>query len=312
MSNTPKELVGLVLDKINELGDADARDYFGVSAGTISAWKSLKTFPSIVAAQKAWDESLLCQSPEVWSATGSESVCILLPVYETVEPFFMLSFLKALKQYGIERVNIIPKTRTLIEEARNDLVSRAMLTNAEWFIFADVDMILPCGNAAFLRKMGVTIPESVGNLNAITRLMSHPKEYRIVGSLYKDRRAGERVLCAKAFASPQENVRLLGLFKGETKPAGLEEAGGWVAPGWMRIHRSVFDEMLAEAKKPGSKMEEILPPPPPRDKEPVGYFGRTSRWRGEDVAFGRRAEMIGIKSWIDTSLLCGHVGRRVF
>ena len=61
--NTPTNLVRLVLDKIAELGDKRAQEYFEVSAGTISAWKSLKTFPSLVAAQKVWDDSLLCQTP---------------------------------------------------------------------------------------------------------------------------------------------------------------------------------------------------------------------------------------------------------
>lgn len=312
MDHTPRELVRLVTDKIAELGDAAACEYFEVSLGTIKAWKSLKTFPSILAAQRVWDDSLACQSPEVWKGTGNEKVAILLPIYETAEPFFMISLLAALRGYGMENVIIIPKTRTLIEEARNDLIARAQLTSAEYYLFMDVDMILQFGNPSMSRKMGMTIPDKALVLNSITRIMSHPKEVKIVGGLYKDRRAGNRVQCSKAYANPQENARLMGMFDGSTPIGGLEDAGGWVALGFVRFHKSVFTDMLAEAQKPNSPIADILPPPPPRDKEPVGYFGRSSKHRGEDIAVGRRAESIGITTFIDTSILLGHVGRRVF
>lgn len=312
MDNTPKELVRLVLDKIQELGDKPAAEYFEVSAGTIKAWKSLTTFPSIVAAQKCWDDSLICQSPEIWRGTGNEKVAILLPIYEAVEPFFLVSFLAALRAYGMENVVIIPKTRTLIEEARNDLIARAQLTGCEYYLFIDVDEILQFGNPAMSKKMGVTAPDAALVLNSIARIMSHPKEIKIVGGLYKDRRGGNKAQCAKGYGNPQENARLLGLFDGKTPLGGLEDSGGWCAMGFVRIHKSVFTDMLAEAQKPGSPLADILPPPPPRDKEPVGYFGRSSKWRGEDIAYCRRAEVIGVTTWIDTSILLGHVGRRVF
>lgn len=310
--NTPRELVRLVLDKINELGDKAAQEYFEVSAGTISAWKTLKTFPSIVAAQKCWDESLAAQSPEIWNGNGKEKIAILLPMYETVEPFFLVSFLKMLKGYGMENVTIIPKTRTLIEEARNDLVDRAMLTPCQKFVFLDVDMIPPCGSPGLLKKMGVNIPEKNALINALAKITSHPDDKRIVGALYRDRRGGHRAQVAKAFGSPQENARLISMFEGKEPTVGLEDSGGWIALGMVMAHRNVFEQMRAEAVKPGSPLAEICPPPPPRDKEPFGYFGRSSKHRGEDVAFGRRAEMIGIKTYIDTDILCGHVGRRVF
>jgi hypothetical protein len=310
--NTPRELCKLVLDKIQELGDKAAQEYFSVSAGTISAWKTLKTFPSIVAAQKVWDESLAAQSPEIWNGNGKEKVAILLPMYETVEPFFLISFMKMLKGYGLENVTIIPKTRTLIDEARNDLVDRALLTPCKKFVFLDADMIPPCGSPGLSKKMGVNIPESKAIINGLARITSHPDEFRIIGGLYKDRRGGTRAQCAKGFGNPAENARLLGLFDGKTEATGLEDAGGWVAMGMTMFHRNVFEQMRTEAVKPGSPLAEICPPPPPRDKEPFGYFGRSSKFRGEDIAVCRRAESIGIKTWIDTSLLCGHVGRRVF
>lgn len=310
MDNTPRELVRLVLDKIQELGDVKAREYFEVSAGTISAWKSLKTFPSIVAAQKCWDENPVCRAPEIWGKAGETPITMLLPIYGDMSGLNHVTLFANYRKYGIDKITIIPRFRTLIEEARNDLVKTFLATKAEWCVFCDDDMVLPTGNAAFLRKNGWNVPERLGNRVALERLMSHPKEYRIVGGLYRDRRGGTKAQCERAFRSPTENARLLDIMSGKNaKDDGLEE-NGWVATGFLRVHRSVFEEM-AEAAKPGGPLADIAAPPEHGDR-PLGYFGRTSKFRGEDVAFGRRAEMIGIKSYCDVGLYCGHKGDAIF
>jgi hypothetical protein len=192
------------------------------------------------------------------------------------------------------------------------LAEKFLLTTARYALFIDADMIVPCGSAPLMRKMGVHTPDMKAMRNAIQRIMSWPEEYRIVGGLYKDRRNGNKVQVAKAFSSPGENMRLLGLFDGNNTDDGIEDSGGWVGMGFVRIHRNVFEAMKAEAVKPNSLIAEICPPPAPRDKEPFGFFGRSSKWRGEDVAFCRRAGVIGITTWMDLGIVAGHVGRRVF
>lgn len=304
------ELTRLVLDKIKLLGDAEAATWFDVSPGTILAWKTGKNLPSLAAAQKAYDESLYHQTPEI-QGLEKPAFVLCLPMYENVEPLFLFSLLRCLKLYGIEKVAVIPKIRTLIEEARNDLAEKALLTGSEWIVYADADMVLPCGNGAMLRKQGFNVPEPKASINAIARIMSHPKDVRIVGGLYRDRRGGTKVQCSAGFESPEKNKRLMDLFTTASKDTGLEEVG-WVGFGLVRFHRSVFDEMKAEALKPGGLMPEIAPPPPPRDKEPFGFFGRSSQWRGEDIALCRRAGLIGIKTYIDTSLLMGHRGGKIY
>ncbi len=309
MPTPPQELAALVLDKIGTMPDAEAATYFGVSLGTIAGWKKGKNAPSLAAAQKVWDETLLCQTPELWGKTN-EGIALLLPIYEDPEPMFLITLIRSMRLYGIEKIAIIPKLRTLIEEARNDLAERALLSTAEWFIFADCDMILPCGNGAMLRHAGVPLAEPRASFNAFDRIMSHPKEARIVGGLYRDRRGTGKVQCESAFRAATENERLNGCFTGKTSESRLEEVG-WTAFGFVRVHRSVFEEMKAAAT-PGGILADIAPPPPPRDKEPPGYFGRSNVWRGEDVAFCRRAGKLGIKTYVDTGLVLGHVGKRVY
>jgi hypothetical protein len=307
---TPRELVRLVLDKISELGDKPAQEYFDVSAGTIHAWKTLKTFPSIVAAQKVWDETLACQTPEIWGKAGNVPLTMLLPIYGDMAAMNHITLFANYRKYGIDKINIIPRLRTLIDEARNDLAAKFLATKGEWAVFCDDDSILPTGNAAFLRKHGWNVPERLGNRVALERLMSHPKEYRIVGALYRDRKTGVKAQCERAFRTPQDNARLLDIMAGKnTTDDGLEE-NGWVGTGLIRIHRSVFEEM-AEAAKPGGPLEEMAPPKE-HGERPMGFFGRSSRFRGEDVAMGRRAAQIGIKSYVDCGLYVGHKGEAIY
>jgi hypothetical protein len=310
VDSTPRELVRLVLEKIQELGDKAAADYFEVSPGAIRAWKTLKTFPSIVAAQKVWDESVICQTPEIWGNAGNVPLMMLLPIYGDVAALNHITLFANYRKYGIDKITILPRLRTLIDEARNDLAQKFLASKAEWAVFCDDDMILPTGNVPFLRKNGWDVPERLGSRVALERLMSHPKEYRIVGTLYRDRKTGVRAQCERGFRSPQENARLIDIMTGKnTKDDGLEE-NGWTGTGFIRIHRSVFEEIAAEAK-PGGLLEDIAPPPE-HGERPLGFFGRSSRWRGEDVAFCRRAGLLGIKTFTDVGLYVGHRGDKIY
>lgn len=308
--STPSNLVRLVLDKIAELGDKQAQEYFEVSAGTISAWKTLKTFPSLVAAQKVWDESPICQSPDLWGNAANTPLQIMLPIYREVSGMNHVTLFANYRKYGIEKINIIPRFRTLIDEARNDLAKRFLLSKSEWAVFCDSDMVLPTGNTQFLHKNGWAVPERLGNRVALERIMSWPKEHRIVGALYRDRKSGTKAQCEGGFKSTESNQRLIDILIGKNqKDDGLEETG-WVGTGFMRIHRSVFEEMTAEAK-PGGKLADIAPFYG-RENEAPGYFGRTSQWRGEDVAFCRRAGLLNIRCYVDVGLAAGHEGLRIY
>lgn len=312
MDTTPRELIRLVLDRIQELGDKRAAEYFEVSLGTIKAWRNLTTFPSIVAAQKVWDENPVCQTPEIWGKAGNVPLVMGLPIYGDMSAMNHITLFANYRKYGIDKITIIPRLRTLIDEARNDLAAKFMATpkTAEWFVMSDDDSVLPTGNTQFLRKNGFNIPDRLGSRVALERLMSHPKEYRIVGALYRDRKGGSRAQCEKAFRTPQDNTRLLDIMTGKnSSDDGLEE-NGWTGTGFIRIHRSVLEEM-AEASKNGGPLADIAPPPEHGDR-PLGFFGRSSRFRGEDIAFCRRAGLIGIKTYTDVGLYVGHKGEAIY
>lgn len=307
------ELHKLVLDKIEQLGNAAAMEFFGVPASTISVWKNRKMNPTLVAVQKCYDErsGVAVHSTQEPEAEINEPVTVLLPMYESCEPLFLFSLIKAMKGYGMEKIGVIPKDRTLIVEARNWLAEMALLTKSEWFIFFDCDSVLPCGSAPMLRKQGMNYSDVKMGRNIIHRLMSHLKDKLVVGCLYKDRRGMNKAQCELAFRSEAENKRLLSMFDANRPNAeadGLEETG-WVGFGGVRIHRSIFERMKAAAQ-PGGILEEIAPPQG-REGEPYGYFDTTRAARGEDVKFCRRVQQLGERVWVDTGATIGHMGKRL-
>jgi hypothetical protein len=312
------DLNKLVLDKIAAIGDEAAQKYFDVSAGTVSAWKLGRTAPKLAAAQKVMDElpppvtaPAISAPEEVWEEPVNKTgtVTLLMPMMEGIGAVSFTTLVRACKDYGMDRVSIIPKWRTLIVEARNDLADSFLKTSAEWCIFIDADMVFPCGSGPLLHKLGLSLPEPKASRNFIARLMSHPADKLIVGALYKDRRGGVRAQCEAGFRSTDDNTRLLSLFTSEPTiySDGLEEAG-WFGFASVRIHRSVFERMK-EAAKEGGPLAEIAPA---REGEAYGFFETSRAIRGEDVSYCRRAAKIGIQSWLDTGTLLGHCGSKIY
>lgn len=317
------DLRKLVIDKIAILGDVPSQDYFGVSAATISAWKLARTDPKLAAAQKVLDDMPNEPAPsgpvaaiatlaaeETWEEVAQPvdngAFTLLMPMYHSVEPLTFITLVRCMKLYGMGKISVIPMCRTLIDEARNTLVQKFLKTNNEYCVFIDSDMVLPCGDHNILRKMELELPSEKGSRNALVRIMSHPKEARIVGAVYKNRRGSGKPALEIAYRGGAEETRIRGLFDGTTKSDGLEESA-WVGFGMVRIHRSVFSDMEAAAKH-GGPLSEIAPPAG-REGDGFGYFGRSAQWRGEDIAFCRRAQKIGIKTYVDTGLLLGHQGQ---
>ncbi len=147
--------------------------------------------------------------------------------------------------------------------------------------------------------MGYDIPDPNASLNAFARILSAPPEQKILSALCFMRRTPLVAACSAGVAggsSAMELVRLRSV-PGET---GTEEQE-WVGMHFCRIHRSVFEEMRVRA-------DELFPEIRPKtDKEPWGYFLKSSAEPGEDISFCLRARKMGVKSWLDTALRVGHV-----
>lgn len=295
-----------VQEKIDVLGVKGASKYFGVSVGTASNWISGKTDPSIEAAQLVLEERLesLPPYPEVQEELAQwngKKVLFLLPSYKELCPENHYTLFANYAKYGPEKIGMIQEKMTQIHEARNRLVQKARLVeSAEWFFFVDDDMAIPCGAAGIMNgRYGGQIPEPGASALGISWMMKHPPDKRIVGALYFGRHRFGQAQTADGFGEGCDaaNDRLRSHVYTGLIPQR------WVGPGFMRIHRSVFDD-LDKAIAAG-KFPECTPNGPTR---PAGYFTPMRAGMGEDVSFGLRCTEIGITSYLDPVLECLHFG----
>jgi hypothetical protein len=302
------DLKQAVRDRIASLGAAEAQTFFGVSAGTISNWSSGKTPPSIAAGQKLLDEILPTLSPANQAVDmipnlhvanwEGKSVMILFPSYKTINPITHFTLFANYAAYGADKLAMATKNLTVIHEARNFLIHVGMQNPAITdFIMFDDDMVLPCGSEQIFNgnfRMKVR-PESA-RLNAITQLMSHPRELGVIGGLYYGRHEFGMPQCEWGF-NEQRGANAEAFRKEQHQ--GLKEMP-WVATGAIRIPRWVI-EVKKKAIDEG-RWPDLAPSPGGN----YGYFHPMKTGFGEDMSFGYRLQEIGIKSFLDASLVLGH------
>ena len=317
------DLKKLVLDKIASLGTEKASEYFGVSTPTIFNWQLGKTRPSLDAAQLILSEHTeaddvddvdqpgveTAAQPFVTSTIPAEvtmwegrKVMLLCPVYRSYHPYTFFTLFANYARYGPEKIGMIVEGRTLIHEARNILIAKALGSEAETFIMPDDDMVFPCGSEGlFNGKFNARVPRESAELNAISRLMSHGSDKGIIGALYFGRNEIATAQCSSAFTNSDENERLHTFtYKG----LKTEE---WVGTGLIKIERWVIEQMKKEidaGRWPECKRT--------TEKAWDGYFTPKQVGVGEDVSFCQRAKEIGIQSYLDTSLICLHIGEKLF
>lgn len=300
------ELKKLVIDKIGQLGIKESCAYFGVSAGTVSNWASGKTMPTLSAAQTILTETAGDPQPIETVAVPQEirwegrKLMVLMPVYRSVNPKTHQTLFANYAKYGPEKIGIMIEEKTVIHESRNILIHKAMETDAEYFLFVDDDVILPCGNAGWFNGlMGAGVSDHSAGSNAITRIMSYGPEVEIVGGLYFGRHARGRAQNSLGFTSDQANQE----FRTPGQK-GLREVE-WVATGFMRIHRSAIEKMkqsIDAGKFPEAKPSDL------GMSNWYGYFNPKHVGIGEDVSFCSRANEIGIKCYVDAGLVLLHEG----
>lgn len=309
-----------VLDKIAAIGVPEAAKFFGVSEAVVQNWKAERVNPTLAAAQRLMDlsEEIIHQdeddedfvpltstpslTQEEWTLKGKN--CMLLwPVYRAYNPDTAFSLMASYAKYGPEKVGIILEKSTVIHEARNILFDKFMKTDAEWALMGpDDDMVIPFGNeAAFNGNYRAGVPAEMAKMNAITRLMSHPADKKIVGVLYWGRHDLGR---------PQNSLGFNRGWEQQAEKFRKREYQGlvpvdWCGTGFIRIHRSVgdaFQKAISEGQFPECK--------PVMEGYWNGPFTPIGAGIGEDVSFGIRAAKLGIQSYVDASLECLHTGAR--
>ncbi len=230
-------------------------------------------------------------------------VMMCLPAYQGIEPQTHLALFANYAKYGPDKLGMIVKTNTLVDEARNIITHEALKTDAEWTVWGDHDVVPPVGNADWFNgNLNANLPIKNASMVGISRIMSHPSDKLIVGALYFGRHEYGQAQCADGFAS---NNELFNTNMRSHQTEGLIPQA-WVAVGFARIHRSVF-EMKKKAIDEGM-FPECRPHP---GSDVYGYWTKSTSI-GEDVMFGIRCAKIGIQSYLDPELECLHGSGNAF
>lgn len=302
-----------ILAKIEELGEA-APDYFGVSKQTIAAWKNGRADALISAIEKIAPKGQTEEPMDIEAHDGStplecepmlwqdKNLIILMPSYKETNPYTAFSVF-ALHAAHMGKVGIDMEVRTMVHKARNRLLTRFMRIphKPQWALFIDDDMIIPCGKAAMMReRFNMQGPDSILSVDAIKQLTSRGKT--LIGGLYFGRGKNAPAMYAEALNKANMDVYKRENADAQTAPKDVVKKTYGVATGCMLIHRSCVEAI--ERKFP-----EIVSKDPRKDN---GYFTPQDHLEGEDMAFCRRAAAAGHPAYVDYSVVCGHLGQRIY
>lgn len=297
------DLASLVVDKIHALGPSAAAEYFAVNEVTVIRWKNGTSAISSAACQKVLDEYTAVNLPEVYGQ-DKKRVLILMPIYRSIGEKSFNTFIRNYSLYGRDQIGLMTRSRTLIWEARNQLVHSALKTDSEQFVFIDDDSVLPCGNGAFLGQLGCDISMPMAGQVALSKLLAAPADKLIVSALVFSRHNEKlHAACSDGFDSEATNAALI---QCKSKQSNEYLVQRWVGLAFTRVHRSVFERMIAVCD---TELPDIKPSAPGRH---YGFFTPSKQDQGEDSAFCARARAIGIDSFVDCGLPIGHLGDKVY
>jgi hypothetical protein len=193
----------------------------------------------------------------------------------------------------------------VISNTRNKLADHFLKSNAEWSLWIDDDIIPPIGRAAWWKNICRTnadYPERVAGQHVAHRLMEHGKSgKKVVGGLYFGRNSQGSPMFYEGLIDREAHMAARNMEDSVRKC-------GWVATGCLLVHRQVFLDI--QAKFP--ELAPVLNPEPMQPKREFWDFFRLGVTDGEDVAFCKRAREAGHDVYVDTGLVCGHVGYQVY
>jgi hypothetical protein len=189
---------------------------------------------------------------------------------------------------------------TVIHRSRNMLAKRFLESGATWSLWIDCDIAPPMANPEWFKwiTMSETVTDEACRYDVLNKLMGSGKA--MVGGVYASRRwMGQLVIQPEIRPRSHEDKLLCNdLRKGTAR--GLLDVD-WIGFGCALVHREVFLELQRRFPQLAPQAEHA----PWRYFQPEGD-------EGEDEAFCKRAKACGIPIWLDTQLICGHIGNMAF
>lgn len=300
--------------KIRELGGRHVRDFFpGIHAAKFSSIASGLSTPTPEMELKIgelWPDLLnqsesaaaLLASPKetneevevVKANLGANqlNMAILMPVRNSYDPAVVNSIVGLIRRTGCGWIQ--RPFDSMIARSRNILATYFLKSDFEWSLWLDDDMIVPNGEPNWFRaalQANKHIEDEYCGLIAPYQLASWGKT--LVSAVYFSRHGVAQITAGFEPGTSMTN---------KLPHRGLVPAR-FCGFGCVMIHRKVYEDIIVKKPELG-----------PQASNECGFFTpfqKDGRMVGEDEAFCLHALDVGHNTFLDTTVVCGHVGRKV-
>jgi hypothetical protein len=228
---------------------------------------------------------------------GKTNVMVCAPILGSPTLPFLWTMLYLAKKYEI---GFDVQADTMIARSRNVLAQRFLKSNALWSLWIDCDIAAPIANGNWFRW--ITASTNISNesceYDVLERLLGHRKA--IVGGVYASRRYHGQLVIQPEIKPRSHEDKLLANQIRRGQGQGLA-AVEWLGFGCCLVHKEVFLEV-----------QRRFPQLAPQSEIAPWRFFQPEGDEGEDEAFCQRVRACSIPIWLDTQLVCGHIGNMAF
>ena len=343
MSTYLESLVGY---RIQELGEAAAAKFFGVSEALIRQWANGSKRPSLAAVERVFTPP---EGPTEGANWDAKEVMLCLPSYKTTNPVTAFSLLGIWdrEKFGC----LLQHGDAFIIHTRENIAQRFLDSGKPWSLWVDDDMVIPMGNAEWFRKnTGIPMSDEFAGLHTANRLLSHGKT--LVGALYFGRHPWGRAMYHEALMDSPDGVEEN--RRAHAAPVNSLRPTKWTGTGCILIHRDVFLDIrannphlepmfgheayhyftnasdgamsrfdliqetvtqataAAESEKPVEATKLLKDAVKLLAEAKLDVLQNSHNQQGEDQTFCIRARKVGHQSYTDLGLVCGHIGTAVY
>jgi hypothetical protein len=189
---------------------------------------------------------------------------------------------------------------TMIHRSRNMLAKRFLESGCLWSLWLDADMAPPIANPDWYRYITncTNVPQEYCSYDVLARMLGQSKA--MIGGVYASRKwHGSLVIQPEINPRSHEDKLLCNEIRRGTA-RGLSEVD-WIGFGCALVHREVFLEV-----------QRNFPQLAPQTEIGAWRFFQPEGDLGEDEAFCQRVKACNIPIWLDTQLICGHIGSMAF
>ena len=341
-------LQSLVVHKIREIGHEKAAELFGVSVQLVKQWENGSKAISLSAVEKVFE---MPEQKSVEASWEGKKVLILLPWYKQTNPLTAFSLLALLNRdkMGVAMefgdAFIAHARNVLLDRLLSTGIEWGLMLDDDMIVPMG-------NASWFKSKTGIDIPDTFAGKHTINQLLSHNKSMvsgLYFGRNPRGRAMYYEALMASpageqenryAHTAPREELRRTKwaatgcLLINRQVALDIREKMPWLAPAhptepWQYFSNAsdgllrefnllrdettkVHQEVLA-GQRTLESVEKFLGDTRRRLDEAMSSVISDNRLQsGEDAIFGVRADKCGHPTYVDMSIVCGHIGGAIY